>query len=136
MNYKVASKNDFHGVKLVLDVSLETSTLKDISNNPSNLYKTLSLTLIANDTEIEGVLWFKQGMFENSIVFGVTLYNVEDFSTYFDLNFENTVNDKIQVTMNRYAQILPMMQAICNGTTSFKSAVGLNVKVKNNFSRN
>ena len=88
MSCKVTSIN-IHGVKLIFDVSLETSTLEDLSKS-SLLYRTFPLTSFAKGKEIKGELWFKEH--ENSkklLEIGVTMYDVEQFLAIFNLNLED-----------------------------------------------
>ena len=85
MSFKMVSKQDIHGVKLAFDVNLETSTLEDLSiqESISGIYRTLPLTLIANDTKIKGELWFLEDEDSKRMLeIGVTLYNVDEFSAF------------------------------------------------------
>ena len=148
MSFKMISKKDFHGVKLDFDVNLETSSLEDLSiqESLSGIYRTLPLTLIANDTEIKGELWFLEDEESKQILeIGVTLYNVEEFSAYFSLKLESLENEIEQVKNgNSYKgkdlsilsktstnQKLPAntTYAICRQTFYFPNEMGSNVKV-------
>ena len=133
-----------------LDVNLETSTLEDLTplNKKFDYYRALSLNFCTNGTKIKGELWFRQllGEYKDTLQYGVTLYNVEAFSAFFDLDFENQENDRRQIVENENSnngkdlsrlsktstnQKLPLNTkcSYCKGKIMFGSNIGSNIKV-------
>ena len=150
MSCNIASKKDIPVVKLELDVNLETSTLEDLTplNKKFDYYRALSLNFCTNGTKIKGELWFRQelGEYKDDLQYGVTLYNVEAFSAFFDLDFKNQENDRRHKVENENShnekdlsrlsktstnQKLPLNTkcSYCKGKIMFGSNIGSNIKV-------